>query len=120
MKYKNEPTELIVGDGNTFHECCTVHRGTIQDNGKTIVGDDNWIMAYVHIGHDSVIGNNTIMANNVTLGGHISPQRAQMGQPRGHTKKSHQMTNRRIAIAPEAFSIVTAASGTRISKSTCR
>ncbi|ASK77813.1 acyl-[acyl-carrier-protein]--UDP-N-acetylglucosamine O-acyltransferase [Paraphotobacterium marinum] len=71
-KYKNEATELIVGNGNTFHECCTVHRGTIQDNGKTIVGDNNWIMAYVHIGHDAVIGNNTVMANNVTLAGHIN------------------------------------------------
>lgn len=70
-KYANEPTKLIIGDRNTIREFCTVSRGTAQDKGETIVGDDNWIMAYVHIAHDCVVGNNTIMANNTTLAGHV-------------------------------------------------
>jgi UDP-N-acetylglucosamine acyltransferase len=70
-KYANEPTRLEIGDRNTIREFCTISRGTIQDQGETIVGDDNWIMAYCHIAHDCVIGNKTIMANNVTLAGHV-------------------------------------------------
>jgi len=70
-KYAGEPTRLIIGDRNTIREFCTISRGTTQDTGDTIVGDDNWIMAYVHIAHDCVIGNNTIMANNTTLAGHV-------------------------------------------------
>jgi len=70
-KYANEPTRLTIGDRNTIREFCTIGRGTIQDKGDTILGDDNWIMAYVHIAHDCVIGNKTIMANNTTLGGHV-------------------------------------------------
>lgn len=70
-KYAGEPTRLSIGDRNTIREFCTVSRGTIQDNSDTIIGDDNWIMAYVHIAHDCVIGNNTIMANNATLAGHV-------------------------------------------------
>lgn len=70
-KYANEPTRLIIGDRNTIREFCTISRGTAQDKGETIVGDDNWIMAYVHIAHDCVIGSKTIMANNTTLGGHV-------------------------------------------------
>lgn len=70
-KYANEPTRLIVGDRNTIREFCTISRGTMQDRKETVIGDDNWIMAYVHIAHDCVVGNKTIMANNTTLAGHV-------------------------------------------------
>jgi UDP-N-acetylglucosamine acyltransferase len=70
-KYADEPTRLIIGDRNTIREFCTVSRGTTQDTGETILGDDNWIMAYCHIAHDCVIGNKIIMANNTTLAGHV-------------------------------------------------
>lgn len=65
-------TALIIGDRNVIRECCTFNRGTVQDKGKTVMGDDNWIMAYVHIAHDCIIGNNTIFANNATLAGHVT------------------------------------------------
>jgi UDP-N-acetylglucosamine acyltransferase len=70
-KYADEPTRLKIGDGNTIREFCTISRGTVQDRGETVLGDDNWIMAYVHIAHDCVIGSQTIMANNATLAGHV-------------------------------------------------
>jgi UDP-N-acetylglucosamine acyltransferase len=70
-KYADEPTRLTIGDRNTIREFCTVSRGTTQDTGDTIIGDDNWIMAYVHIAHDCVLGNQTILANNATLAGHV-------------------------------------------------
>lgn len=70
-KYADEPTTLKIGDRNTIREFCTISRGTTQDKGETIIGDENWIMAYVHIAHDCVIGDKTIMANNVTLAGHV-------------------------------------------------
>jgi UDP-N-acetylglucosamine acyltransferase len=70
-KYADEPTTLKIGDRNTIREFCTISRGTTQDKGETIMGDDNWIMAYVHIAHDCVIGSKTIMANNATLAGHV-------------------------------------------------
>jgi len=70
-KFRGEPTELIIGDRNVIRECCTFNRGTTQDKGKTVMGDDNWIMAYVHIAHDCIIGNNTIFANSATLAGHV-------------------------------------------------
>lgn len=70
-KYRGEPTRLIIGNGNTFREYCTVNTGTVQDRGVTEIGDDNWIMAYVHIAHDCVVGSHTIFANNATLGGHV-------------------------------------------------
>jgi len=70
-KYRGEPTRLTIGDRNTIREFCTISRGTTQDVGHTILGDDNWIMAYVHIAHDCVVGSKTIMANNVTLAGHV-------------------------------------------------
>ena len=70
-KYKDEPTELMIGDNNTIREFCTFNRGTGQDKGVTTIGNDNWIMAYVHIAHDCTIGNNTIMANNASLAGHV-------------------------------------------------
>ena len=71
MKYKGEDTELEIGDCNTIRESCTINKGTVQDTGVTRLGNDNWIMAYVHIAHDCQIGNNTIFANNTTLGGHV-------------------------------------------------
>ena len=70
-KYAGEPTQLAIGDRNTIREFCTFNLGTAQDVGVTRVGDDNWIMAYVHIAHDCQVGNQTIMANNATLAGHV-------------------------------------------------
>jgi UDP-N-acetylglucosamine acyltransferase len=70
-KYAGEPTELHIGDRNTIREFCTFNRGTAQDAGVTRVGDDNWIMAYVHIAHDVQLGHKTILANNATLAGHV-------------------------------------------------
>jgi UDP-N-acetylglucosamine acyltransferase len=70
-KYAGEPTELHVGDRNTIFQFCTISRGTAQDAGVTRIGDDNWIMAYVHIAHDVQVGHQTILANNATLAGHV-------------------------------------------------
>ena len=70
-KYADEPTTLEIGDGNTIREFCTFNRGTVQDKGVTRIGNDNWIMAYVHIAHDCQIGNHTIFANNSSLAGHV-------------------------------------------------
>jgi len=70
-KYAGESTRLRIGDRNTLREFCTISRGTTQDAEETVVGSDNLIMAYVHIAHDCVIGDNVIMANNTTLGGHV-------------------------------------------------
>jgi UDP-N-acetylglucosamine acyltransferase len=71
MKYGGEPTELAIGNRNTIREFCTFNCGTVQDAGLTRVGDDNWIMAYVHIAHDCQVGSHTILANNATLAGHV-------------------------------------------------
>jgi UDP-N-acetylglucosamine acyltransferase len=70
-KYAGEPTRLEIGDRNTIRECCTLNTGTTQDKGVTRVGNDNWIMAYVHIAHDCTVGNNTTLANATQLGGHV-------------------------------------------------
>jgi UDP-N-acetylglucosamine acyltransferase len=70
-KYAGEATELHIGDRNTIREFCTFNTGTAQDSGVTRVGSDNWIMAYVHIAHDVQVGNQTILANNATLAGHV-------------------------------------------------
>lgn len=70
-KYKGEPTLLEIGDNNTIREFCTFNLGTVQDKGTTKIGNDNWIMAYVHIAHDCQIGNHTIFANNSSLAGHV-------------------------------------------------
>lgn len=70
-KYRDEPTELIIGDRNVIREYCTFNRGTVQDLGKTVLGHDNWIMAYVHLAHDCTVGNHTIFANGATLAGHV-------------------------------------------------
>jgi UDP-N-acetylglucosamine acyltransferase len=71
MKYRGEPTALHIGDRNTIREFCTFNRGTAQDAGITRVGDDNWIMAYVHLAHDVQIGSRTVLANNATFAGHV-------------------------------------------------
>jgi len=71
MKYGGEPTELVIGERNTIREFCTFNRGTAQDAGATRIGDDNWIMAYVHIAHDVQLASRTILANNATLAGHV-------------------------------------------------
>jgi UDP-N-acetylglucosamine acyltransferase len=70
-KYGGEPTRLEIGDGNTIREYCTVNTGTVQEQGVTRVGNDNWIMAYVHIAHDCEVGDRTVLANGVQLAGHV-------------------------------------------------
>jgi UDP-N-acetylglucosamine acyltransferase len=70
-KYAGEDTALEIGNGNTIREFCTLNTGTAQDEGVTRVGDDNWIMAYVHIAHDCRVGDHTILANAVQLAGHV-------------------------------------------------
>jgi len=71
-KFAGEDTRLEIGAGNTIREYCTINRGTTQDEGVTSVGDDNWIMAYAHIAHDCRLGDQIIMANGSTLGGHVT------------------------------------------------
>lgn len=71
MKYRGETTRLEIGDGNTIREFCTFNCGTAQDVGVTRLGNNNWIMAYVHLAHDCQVGNHTIFANNAQLAGHV-------------------------------------------------
>jgi UDP-N-acetylglucosamine acyltransferase len=70
-KYAGEPTSLEIGDRNTIREFCTFNCGTAQDAGVTRLGNDNWIMAYVHLAHDCQVGSNTIFANNAQIAGHV-------------------------------------------------
>ena len=70
-KYAGEPTLLEIGDNNLIRESVTINRGTVQGGGITKIGDNNWIMAYVHIAHDCIIGNDNTFANNTTLAGHV-------------------------------------------------
>jgi UDP-N-acetylglucosamine acyltransferase len=70
-KYAGEPTRLEIGDGNTIREFTTINTGTVQDAGVTRLGDDNWIMAYVHIAHDCQLASHIILANAVQLAGHV-------------------------------------------------
>jgi len=70
-KYGGERTHLEIGNRNVIREFCTINRGTVQDAGVTRVGDDNWIMAYVHIAHDCVVGSRTVFANGASLAGHV-------------------------------------------------
>lgn len=70
-KYAGEPTRLEIGDGNTIREFVTINTGTVQDEGVTRLGDDNWIMAYVHVAHDCQLGSHLILANAVQLAGHV-------------------------------------------------
>ncbi|MAJ87572.1 MAG: acyl-ACP--UDP-N-acetylglucosamine O-acyltransferase [Cellvibrionales bacterium TMED148] len=72
LKYHGEPTKLLIGDNNVIREGVTIHRGTVQDRGETCIGSNNLLMAYVHIGHDCIVGNNTILINNASLAGHVS------------------------------------------------
>ena len=71
LKYKGEDTTLTIGDNNVIREGVTIHRGTVQDRSDTYIGNNNLLMAYVHVGHDSVIGNNCILVNNASLAGHV-------------------------------------------------
>lgn len=71
LKYKGEPTRLVIGDNNTIREGVTIHRGTIQDKNETRIGDNNLLMAYAHVGHDSLVGSNIIMGNNSAIAGHV-------------------------------------------------
>ena len=70
-KYAGEPTRLEIGDRNMVREYCTFNTGTAQDSGCTRIGNDNWIMAYVHVAHDVQLGNHATLANNATLAGHV-------------------------------------------------
>ncbi len=71
MKYAGEPTRLEIGARNTIREYCMINRGTVQGGGVTRIGDDNWIMAYVHIAHDCLVGSGTVFANGASLAGHV-------------------------------------------------
>jgi UDP-N-acetylglucosamine acyltransferase len=71
LKYKGEATRLVIGDNNIIREGVTIHRGTVQDRGETTIGNNTLLMAYVHVGHDSVIGDNCILVNNASLAGHV-------------------------------------------------
>ena len=70
-KYVDEPTTVLIGNDNTFRENVTINRGTTQDIGNTIIGDDNWVMAGVHIAHDCIVGNHCVFANAAALAGHV-------------------------------------------------
>ncbi len=72
LKYKGEPTDTEIGDGNTIRECVTVSRGTVGGGGVTRIGSNCLLMAYAHVGHDSSIGNHCILANSATLAGHVT------------------------------------------------
>lgn len=71
LKYKNEDTLLEIGDNNIFRECCTINRGTEQGGGITRIGNNNLIMAYVHIAHDCILGNDIVLSNNTSFAGHV-------------------------------------------------
>lgn len=71
LAYKGEPTRVVIGDRNVFREFCTVHRGTMVDQGLTSIGNDNLLMAYCHIAHDCVLGNGIVIANGASLAGHV-------------------------------------------------
>lgn len=72
LKYKGEPTKLIIGCRNVFRECVTVHRGTVTGHGQTIIGDNNLLMANSHVAHDCVVGDGNVFANSVALAGHVT------------------------------------------------
>jgi UDP-N-acetylglucosamine acyltransferase len=71
LKYKGEPTRLVIGENNTIREGVTIHRGTIQDKSETRIGDNNLLMAYAHVGHDCIVGSNIVMGNNSAIAGHV-------------------------------------------------
>ena len=70
-KYAGEPTRLEIGDNNVIREGCTIHRGTVQDQSLTKIGSNNLLMAYVHVAHDCMVGDNCIFANNTAIAGHV-------------------------------------------------
>lgn len=71
-KFKEgDVTRLVIGDNNTIRECCTFNLGTVQDRGETTIGSNNWIMAYVHVAHDCIIGDHNVIANAVQFAGHV-------------------------------------------------
>ncbi len=72
LKYRGEPTRLVIGDHNTIREGVTIHRGTVQDRGETVIGDHNLLMAYVHVGHDCLVGDHCVLVNNASLAGHVT------------------------------------------------
>ena len=72
LKYRGEPTGVTLGEDNTIRECVTISRGTAGGGGMTRVGSHCLLMAYVHIGHDSIVGDHCILANNATLAGHVT------------------------------------------------
>ncbi len=72
LKYHGEPTELVIGDRNRFREFVTINRGTVSGNYKTVIGNDGLFMAYVHVAHDCIIGNNVIFSNGASLAGHVT------------------------------------------------
>ncbi len=72
LAYAGEPTRLVIGDNNVIREGATIHRGLVQDQGETRTGSNNLLMAYVHVGHDCVVGSNIIMSNNAGLAGHVT------------------------------------------------
>tara|TARA_R110002072_G_scaffold534_6_gene3827 strand:+ start:7392 stop:8180 length:789 start_codon:yes stop_codon:yes gene_type:complete len=71
LSYKNEPTEVIIGNNNIFREYVSIHRGTLKEEGKTTIGSDNLFMSYVHLGHDVRFGSNCVVANSTNLAGHV-------------------------------------------------
>lgn len=71
LKFKNDQTEVIIGNDNTFREFVTINRGTIGGGGRTVIGNNNFLMAYAHVAHDCQIGNQVIIANSASLAGHI-------------------------------------------------
>lgn len=71
LKYNGEPTQLIMGDNNKIREYASIHRGTEQGGGKTVIGSGNLLMSYIHIAHDCLIGNNVVMSNVATMAGHV-------------------------------------------------
>ena len=70
LKYNGDPTDVLIGDNNTFRECVTINRATFEGE-KTIVGNQNLLMAYSHLGHNCEIGNNVVIANSVQIAGHV-------------------------------------------------
>jgi UDP-N-acetylglucosamine acyltransferase len=74
LSYKNEPTRVEIGSGNVFREYVSIHRATTKENHVTIIGNDNLLMAHVHVGHDGIIGNNCILVNSLNLAGHVHIQ----------------------------------------------
>src|SRR6056297_221865 len=71
LKYRNEPTRLVIGEHNVIRENVTIHRGTVQGREETTIGNHNLIMAYAHVGHDSVLGDHAVLVNNSALAGHV-------------------------------------------------